>query len=276
MPAIITRVPFARQPQVPVGVDWSNPASIGLDFVALPNANSWSKIGRNISNPFSISAGSPVSGIGKYGRKVVYDSTAYHTSNGINPPPCTWIVIGEGSTSGSNCSLGGSGNGSENAERTQFDTYSGTPRSIVVNTAGSASVATSTATALSSGEPFVAAFTVDATMATQVFFRDKKDIASSPGGSVGTYTVTRIGALAKSLSIAPYSNSIFAVMAWSVVLADPVIWSMLNNPWQLFTPLSRKIWVPGATGSSGPALSDSTYVAGSLTSTGWRPQITAS
>jgi hypothetical protein len=36
-----------------------------------------------------------------------------------------------------------------------------------------------------------------------------------------------------------------------------------------------KVWVPVSVGATLPTLSASTYVAGSLTSTGWRPQVTA-
>lgn len=47
------------------------------------------------------------------------------------------------------------------------------------------------------------------------------------------------------------------------------------NPWQIFAP--RRITIPTAAAAAGvPTLSASTYVTGSLTSTGWRPQVTAS
>lgn len=47
------------------------------------------------------------------------------------------------------------------------------------------------------------------------------------------------------------------------------------NPNLLFAPQTRRIWVPSAAAGV-PTLSASTYVPGSLTSTGWRPQVTAS
>ncbi len=48
-----------------------------------------------------------------------------------------------------------------------------------------------------------------------------------------------------------------------------------RNPWQIIKP--RRIYFPTAAAAAGvPNLSASTYVPGSLTSTGWRPQVTAS
>ncbi len=47
------------------------------------------------------------------------------------------------------------------------------------------------------------------------------------------------------------------------------------NPWQLFAPAERRIWVPSAGGSL-PTLSAATYMPGSLTSSGFRPRVTAS
>jgi len=49
-------------------------------------------------------------------------------------------------------------------------------------------------------------------------------------------------------------------------------WSL--NPWKLFAPLPRRIWVPAAAASGLPTLSLSTFVPGSLATTGWRPQVT--
>ena len=46
------------------------------------------------------------------------------------------------------------------------------------------------------------------------------------------------------------------------------------SPWQLFAP--RRIPIPTPAAAAVPTLSASTYVPGSMTSTGWRPQITAS
>ena len=57
---------------------------------------------------------------------------------------------------------------------------------------------------------------------------------------------------------------------------DSEIISWHRNPYgSTFAPQTQRIWVPSAAAGV-PTLSASTYVPGSLTATGWRPQITAS
>ena len=55
---------------------------------------------------------------------------------------------------------------------------------------------------------------------------------------------------------------------------DRLYREQLSDPWALFAP--KRIWVPMAAAASGvPTLSLPTYVPGSLTSTGFRPRVTA-
>lgn len=68
---------------------------------------------------------------------------------------------------------------------------------------------------------------------------------------------------------------IAAFAFWDRSLSALEITAWMRNPWQLFQP--SRIYIPTAAAAGGvPTLSASTYVTGSLTSTGWRPQITAS
>ena len=62
---------------------------------------------------------------------------------------------------------------------------------------------------------------------------------------------------------------------WDRVLTDAEHAALFVNPWQLFAPQQIIIPTPAAAAVV-PTLSASTYVPGSMTSTGWRPQITAS
>jgi hypothetical protein len=52
--------------------------------------------------------------------------------------------------------------------------------------------------------------------------------------------------------------------------------SFHKNPWQLFEPLPRSIWVPVSAGATVPTLSAATYMPASITSSGFRPRVTAS
>jgi len=71
------------------------------------------------------------------------------------------------------------------------------------------------------------------------------------------------------------NGKIYLVAFWNRLLSAAEHAALALNPWQLFAP--RRIYIPTAAAAAGvPTLSASTYVSGSLTSTGWRPQVTAS
>lgn len=62
--------------------------------------------------------------------------------------------------------------------------------------------------------------------------------------------------------------------SWSpVAVADVEMQNLGRNPWQLFAP--RRILVPTVAASTLPTLSAATFVPGSLTSSGFRPRVTA-
>lgn len=72
-----------------------------------------------------------------------------------------------------------------------------------------------------------------------------------------------------------YLNGSVAIWGiWNRALSNYEIQQLYENPWQLFAP--RRIPIPTPAAAAVPTLSASTYVPGSMTSTGWRPQITAS
>ena len=71
------------------------------------------------------------------------------------------------------------------------------------------------------------------------------------------------------------NRHIYCVAVWGRYLPDSDIQKLVRDPWQLFAPQQIIIPTPAAAAAV-PTLSASTYVPGSMTSTGWRPQITAS
>jgi hypothetical protein len=68
---------------------------------------------------------------------------------------------------------------------------------------------------------------------------------------------------------------IYLVVVWNRVLQAREVLELYANPWQLFAP--RRIYVPyaAAAGNWPNILSAPTYVPGSLTSSGFRPRVTA-
>lgn len=70
-------------------------------------------------------------------------------------------------------------------------------------------------------------------------------------------------------------GDVYLVLVWDRALSDDELLSVHRNPWQVISP--RRIWLPAsAAGGSLPTLSAATYMPGSLTSSGFRPRVTAS
>jgi hypothetical protein len=105
----------------------------------------------------------------------------------------------------------------------------------------------------------------------RVFFNKQSASTSSGNGGIRRSAGSGIGYNSGSAFARTYLSAVT-----STVLSDSAMFSVLDNPWQLFAPQTRRIWGPSAGAGGVPTLSASTYVPGSLTSTGWRPQITAS
>ena len=80
----------------------------------------------------------------------------------------------------------------------------------------------------------------------------------------------------RSDSFTKLNGSLYFVALFNRELSGAEAKELVDNPWQLFTP--RRIWVPVSAAAvyTIPSLTTSTYVIGSITTTGWRPMITAS
>ena len=72
-----------------------------------------------------------------------------------------------------------------------------------------------------------------------------------------------------------YQCGVALLACWNQKLSPGDAKELSANPWQLFAPQQIIIPTAAAAASSLPTLSASTYVPGSLTSTGWRPRVTA-
>ena len=89
----------------------------------------------------------------------------------------------------------------------------------------------------------------------------------SIGAQAGTGPNAGAGPLAAT-------NGMLLVARTPLAIPDALAAALSANPWQLFAP--QQIIIPTPAAAAVPTLSASTYVTGSMTSTGWRPQITAS
>jgi hypothetical protein len=110
----------------------------------------------------------------------------------------------------------------------------------------------------------------------QTFKQNCITVASGSSSSNPTAnTQLRIGASENAVFF--YSGDIPLVLIWNRYLSDSeelLLARTVAHPWQLFTPLQRADLNIGAA-SGLPILSAPTYVPGSLTSSGWIPQVTA-
>jgi hypothetical protein len=87
-------------------------------------------------------------------------------------------------------------------------------------------------------------------------------------GSSTLYLLSRAGTslygLGKIFNVVIRNNHVITA---AEALAEAI------TPWAIYAP--RHLYIPDAVASTIPTISASTYVPGSLTSTGWRPQVTA-
>ena len=233
-------------PDFPVKVDsrWAN----NLEFVtAQKGAGLVDLYDYHLSFAKTGSAGN---GVGLRGRYAGFDGSTYYTASIGIAPPITMLFVANGAATG-NIVLGGSGNLGANTSRVQFDLYNGIPRSIFVNSAGGATAASSTASALTNDEPFVVVYSVGADLVPRVYFRNILTTGTAGSGTVGTYTGTRVGATAKLSSLAPYTKPIYYAACWSGLLTDAESFELLNNPFSILEPLgAKRIWVPVSAGST--------------------------
>jgi hypothetical protein len=92
--------------------------------------------------------------------------------------------------------------------------------------------------------------------------------ASSPGA------VLAVGAMAKMSAYQQgFAGQILLCAYFARALTDAEIVELSGNPWQLFAP--RRVYASSVESTILPTLSAPTYVPGSLTSSGWIPQVTA-
>lgn len=93
-------------------------------------------------------------------------------------------------------------------------------------------------------------------LATQRVFANGKQIASSAVGTAAATTFDRfaIGCLLRSTAALHWAGKTGLVAVFNRKLSDAEIKSLSDNPWQIFQPAARAIWVPvGAAGGASNA-----------------------
>jgi hypothetical protein len=121
--------------------------------------------------------------------------------------------------------------------------------------------------------PGTRTFVVSYDGATKKLYRAGKVVSQTATATLGANVATHLWL---NNGYQGSRNSTQYVCAyWDRDLSEGKKKALTLNPWQLFTPQLRFIPSPSA-GATLPTLSSATYVPGSITSTGFRPRVTAS
>lgn len=247
---MLFRNTWTSQPQQPVGIDLANPLTQGLLYCENPA----------FSNLLRVGAPSKVAGPRGAGVKVL-STTDYlylNKSSGLtSAAEVTVLVLGNPVSIGNTNAIFSNGN-SANATPFFFigSTASGNPGFRIRDTANV--------------DQTVGTGTWDVTkpsMYIGVHSNAKSRFELWIDGSLrDSVTPTSKGAI--SLDRTAYGNllratagqgaaesNVYLAAVWSRALSEAEIKALTLNPWQLFAPTSRKIWVPASAGGSSFAVS---------------------
>ena len=256
---VVHRVPWTRQPQFPVPIDWSNPITRGLQIAVLPA--SWAvDLASNSQLTFDSSI---VSKDDPQGRGFFFNGTlnAISLSKPISGAYTFFGYVNINATNASrNVILMGTGGAYGSMIR--VDTTSWVHAQY---TPAQGDVLATETGAVVSGQPTMIAASWDG-LASVSMYRGGILRASSAPISMRPVATIQIGQL--------WSGSIYLQLLWSRALSPVEHASLAANPWQVFLGQSRRIWTaPPA--AAVPTLSASTFKPATLTSTGWTPRVTS-
>jgi len=267
----ILRFPWTSQPQSLVGIDWSNPLSRGLAFVAiggqpidLVNKKLGTYVGTagvvvgergqafatvsGAANRIDFVKGSPANATGEvsFGSVFKTDSDTGALQYLINRDAISNLFVLR--------------SGFLTVQQTWNAT--GLFQSTNVVVVGKWNIASS------SSPPSGSSTALDA----KLWLNGKKEVAgNATNGALG---VTSLGDTIlhgrTSDNLRQVNGAQALAVSWNRVLSDAEHASFYANPWQLFAPIQRKIWVPNAGGggshpSSGALASSAATIAGTAT-----------
>ena len=253
------RVPWTRQPQFPVGVDWGNPITKGLQVAMLPASRPVDVAGNNLLT-YDTGVTYQVDPTGKgflfdgatNGVSTVGNATGAYTLFALVNPNA--LGGGKGVIS---IGTGAAYTAQIRADNADWSYYHSTSLNSDILASETGAVVVGTLTAI--------AGTWDGLTGINLYrgglLRSSNTVVSSR-----PVAYTKVGL--------QWAGTIYVALFWSRALTPAEHASLGTNPWQVFLGQSRRIWTP--TSSAGiPTLSASTFKPATLTSTGWTPRITA-
>lgn len=243
------RTPWTSQPQVPVGINWGNPLSRGLAFVA---------IGGHpvdlVRNKQGVYVGTASMGYGPQGRTFATVSGAANRVDfaGASPANSTGefsfgsIFKADSDTGALQYLINRDAFANLFTLRSgplylqQTWNATGLFQSITPAVAGTWNIASS------SSPPFGSSTALDA----KLWLNGRKEAAgNATNGALGTTSIGDTVLNGRTTDNLRQLNGAQALaVSWNRVLTDAEHASWQANPWQLFVPLSRTIWVPVSAG----------------------------
>jgi hypothetical protein len=244
--------PWKAQPQQPVAVDQTNSLSRGLIRAGMPTGGSIGQFGRRNSVGFDLSiaesnklaAQGTLFALLDYGAMslVAWDAMISLARITTWPSDLDHVIFGV------------TGSPAQEVSVIRLNTDGLSPNGRTTKTSG----VVATAIQFNGGEfPGVG-----------YLFED--------GANVLTFTDSAGGPFPTGVARSFSANKAYVYAIWDRYLSAEEHLSLARNPWQLFAP--RRIPAPfSPSAASGlPTLSQATYVPGSITTTGFRPRVTAS
>lgn len=241
--SLIIRPPWTRQPQHSIAIDWSKPITRGLKVVILPSLGWQAKdLARGLGySAFSGGAAQAPVVIGSPGK--AFRSDGYLYNQYISIP--SWVNTNEGSAliirSGAGVrlwELGDSGNSDE------------FPYGGLVYTDAFWSGRWANGVAPPSGKQFDVPLTIAVSVkeGRQVAFWDaEKWWSNNQSGGFTLPSSLQFGASASGPSGGTHDT--YLALAWDRALSDAELKSVSENPWQIFKPPPRRIWVAPSGGA---------------------------
>lgn len=249
----IIRVPWNVQPQVPVGIDWSNPITQGLLSCFLPVGSGFYDAAKVIPNLISGSAASPSVGI--KGRNLDFNATGYlQVADSTNP---AYNLSGEltllALVSPDNASGGTYGQYPLGSGNTGATASQGALRIKSKVGAAFGSYIVDGATTLVSGGTYLCGFRRSGSSGAwggDILLDGKSDGTISTASDPSAQQVFSIGSCGGTSSYGlPFDGKIYAALVWKRAISLNEFKNFYDNPWQICQPLTRRIFVDVGVGS---------------------------
>ena len=236
------------QPQTLVGIDWSNPITRGL-LVAVNGAT----LTDLVSGKLVTQVGSSAKVVSQKGVSYNFDGSSY-----VSVPiswaagPYTLFSFGVSTSNASNqiyCGIANSGSSTHTAEIYREKTNSS---ALFIEITGGSSAQTTNVPNSSSINNFYAIAGVAYATNNRVCYVNGVAIASvsSTLSFVSAIDVFNVGVERYSGALAgKFIGAIPVSCLWTRALSGTEVKSLSDNPWQIFAPIQRRIWVPASVAS---------------------------